>query len=378
MPGFCHWSAVAQVPTVLAMTETSTTPAEELSERLFMEGLGSFHLATVYLGVALGLFDTLATSPGLTADELARAAGIDARYAREWAQAECSAGLVTADDGDPYTGHLSLADGARDVLVDETNPYYLGGLARATAAIGTALGPLVDAYRTGAGVPMAMYGPEIIAAQAQLNRPAFANDLAASWIAGMPDVQARLQDASVPARVADIGCGVGWAAIELAKAFPAITVDGFDSDESSIAEAQRNAAEHGVADRVNFVLLDAAADGYGNSAYDVVFFFECLHDFGRPVEALAAAREAVRPGGSVIVMDERTADTPQVGDPSEMFFATVSATWCLPQSRTVADCEAPGTVFRAATFNEFATRAGWSGHEVLPIEHPMFRFYRLT
>jgi hypothetical protein len=96
------------------------------------------------------------------------------------------------------------------------------------------------------------------------------------------------------------------------------------------------------------------------------------------VEALAAARRAVKPTGTVIVMDERTADRPQIGDPVETFFAVVSATWCLPQSRVVPDCEAPGTVMRPATLESFARRAGWAGFEVLPIEHPFFRFYRLV
>jgi hypothetical protein len=77
-------------------------------------------------------------------------------------------------------------------------------------------------------------------------------------------------------------------------------------------------------------------------------------------------------------MDERTADEPRSGDPVETFLATVSAVWCLPQSRVVRDCEALGTVMRPATFDAFARRAGWAGYDVAPIEHPMFRFYRLV
>jgi hypothetical protein len=77
-------------------------------------------------------------------------------------------------------------------------------------------------------------------------------------------------------------------------------------------------------------------------------------------------------------MDERTGDLPQVGDPVETFFAVISATWCLPQSRVVPDCEAPGTVMRPAALESFARRAGWAGIEVLAVEHPVFRFYRLV
>lgn len=366
----------ARAPYLRSMAEPQS-PVEQLTERLFMEGLGTAHMFTLYLGVHLGLFAALAKEPGLTADKLAAASGTAARYAAEWAQAECAAGLVVADNGDPKTGHLTLADGVEAVLVDELNPAYLGGLPRAAAAVGAATASLVDAYRTGAGVPMSAYGPEVVTAQAQLNRPGYVHELAQSWIPAMPDVESRLRDGEQPARVADIGCGVGWASIELAKAFPHARIDGLDADADSIEQARRNAAEHGVGDRVDFKLIDGA-NGYGDAEYDTVFFFECLHDFGRPVEGLAAARRAVRPGGAVIVMDERTADSPQVGDPMESFFAGFSALWCLPQSMTVANCEAPGTIMRESTFAEFVTRAGWDGYEVVPIEHPMFRFYRLT
>jgi SAM-dependent methyltransferase len=357
--------------------ETGVNAVEELAGRIFAEGLGAMHLATTYLGVELGLFAALDDRPGSTCAELAEATGLDARYVQEWVQAEHIAGLVRSDTADSATGRLSLADGVHEVLVDEVHPAYLGGLARALAAVGTALPELPAAYRTGAGVPAAAYGPEVVTAQAAINRPAFVNDLAPTWLPAIPDLHARLGDASRATRIADVGCGVGWSAIELAKAYPHVRVDGYDVDEPSIAQAVRNAEASGVADRVSFRLLDASG-AYGDGNYDAIFFFECLHDIGRPAEALAAARQAVAADGTVIVMDERTGDEPQVGDPTETFFAAASALWCLPQSRTVPDCEAPGAVMRAATFEQFARRAGWAGYEVVPIEHPVWRFYRLV
>jgi predicted O-methyltransferase YrrM len=363
------------------MTEVATItadPTEALVDRLFGESLGAFHQFTLYLGVRLGLFDALAESAGLTAKELATTASIDERYALEWLQGEAIAGLLDADSTDYSTARFSLAAGVADTLVDQVNPSYLGGLAMAIAAIGTATPSLVEAYRTGDGVPQAAYGPEMVPAQAAINRPAFVNELGSTWVPQMGDTHDRLLDASRPARVADVGCGCGWSAIELAKAFPHITVDGYDADPESIDSARLNAKAHGVDDRVTFSIVDAAASQYGDGDYDVVFLFECLHDIGRPVEALAATRAAVAADGAVIVMDERTADGPSVGDPVEMFFGVVSALWCLPQSRVVPDCEAPGTVMRPATLEAFARRAGWAGYDILPIEHPFFRFYRLV
>jgi SAM-dependent methyltransferase len=366
------------------MTTTVETPTDappeagQITERIFGEGLGAFHLLTVYLGIRLGLFEALAENPGSTVAQLAATTSADARYVREWVQAETIAGLLEADGEDYSTATFRLSIGVREALVDQVHPGYVGGVPMALAALGTGLSSVLDAYRTGAGVPMSSYGPEVVHAQAAFNRPMYVNELTQTVLPQVTELHSRLADATRPARVADVGCGAGWASIELAKAYPSITVDGYDNDEPSIEQARRNAAEHGVADRVRFRSTDASAAPYGRDEYDAVFFFECVHDFGRPVEALASARAAIADGGAVIVMDEGVGERPRIGDPIETFFATASATWCLPQSRMVPDCEAPGAVMRPATLEAFARRAGWAGVEVLPIEHPVFRFYRLA
>ena len=92
--------------------------------------------------------------------------------------------------------------------------------------------------------------------------------------------------------------------------------------------------------------------------------------------SMIAARRALAPGGSVIVMDERVAESLTPGDATELFFATASVLWCLPQGRVDPTSEAPGTVMRPDTFEAIARRAGYGGVEVLPIEHPFWRFYR--
>jgi methylase of polypeptide subunit release factors len=108
-----------------------------------------------------------------------------------------------------------------------------------------------------------------------MNRPAFVNQLVSEWIPQIPDVAARLQDPGRPTCPADVGCGVGWAAIELATAYPHVRVDGFDADEESIARARRNAADAGVSDRVTFEVVDASSH-YGQERYDIILFFECV------------------------------------------------------------------------------------------------------
>lgn len=362
-----------------AVTEIETTPEaiEELVGRIFMEGVGAFHLASVYIGIKHGLFRLLADGGPLTDAELAGKAGLDEWYVREWLQAEVIAGLLLADDDDLRQARFSLAPGVREALVDETGPAYVGGLPLAQAAGLSVMPQLLEAFRTGAGVPYSAYGEDAVAAQAALNRPAFVHQLVPEWIPQIPDVAALLADPTRQARVADVGCGLGWAAIELAKAFPHLRVDGYDSDEASITAARRNAAEAGVADRVTFDVVDASS-GYGEGRYDLVLFFECVHDMAHPVEAMAQARAAIVDGGQVVVMDERVAETLTVGEPTEIFFATASVLWCLPQGRVEPDSEAVGTVMRPDRFRGVVRDAGWSDIEILGIEHPFWRFYRLV
>ena len=205
------------------------------------------------------------------------------------------------------------------------------------------------------------------------------NDLATAWLPAIPDVHQRLADETNPARVADQCCGVGWSTIALAKAFPHLQVDGYDNDEESITRARALAEQEGVADRVRFEVRDIADGTDLEDTYDVAFVFEAIHDLPHPVEALSNLRHITKDGGSVIVMDENVGEsltTP--GDEVERFMASVSVLWCTPQGRVVPDSQVIGTVMRPHQFEEAAQKAGWSGAEVLAVEHPFFRFYRLV
>jgi 2-polyprenyl-3-methyl-5-hydroxy-6-metoxy-1,4-benzoquinol methylase len=190
----------------------------------------------------------------------------------------------------------------------------------------------------------------------------------------MPGVHARLQ--APGARVADLACGAGWSSIAIARAYPDVRVDGFDGDAASVELARANAEAEGVADRVRFVQRDVSA-GEAPGGYDLVCVFEAIHDMSRPVEALAGMRALAAPDGAVLVMDERTNDALTVGDPQEHYLYSVSVLGCLPTGMSSQPSAATGTVMRPATFARYAEEAGFDGVEVLPIEHDMFRFYRL-
>ena len=190
----------------------------------------------------------------------------------------------------------------------------------------------------------------------------------------MPDVHERLL---AGARVGDVACGAGWSSIGIALAYPDARVDGYDVDEASIELARANAAASGVADRVTFHVRDIAA-GPPPGEYDLVCVFEAIHDMARPVEALRSVRAMAGGGGAVLVMDERTADTFNApGDEIERIFYGFSLVLCLPAGMAEEESAATGTVMRADTLRGYAQAAGFGGVEVLDIEHPMFRLYRL-
>jgi 2-polyprenyl-3-methyl-5-hydroxy-6-metoxy-1,4-benzoquinol methylase len=370
-------------------TSTTTTPqagvvgidpgsaAEALADRLFVAAVDAVELLNVYLGHTHGLYRRLADDGPVTCNGLADDAGLDRRYLREWLQSQVVAGFVMVAGTDLDTAAFRLAPGGREVLVDETSPTYLAPLAQCATAAAQAVPALVEAFRTGAGVPYASYGPEALSAQAALNRPAYIHLLAAQWVPAIPGLAALLAG---PARVADIGCGAGWAAIELAKAYPLVRVDGYDSDDASIALARRNAAEQGLTDRVTFEVRDLREPDTGMPRYDAVLLLECLHDMTYPSLVLRTVRGHLADGAVVIVMDERADETLVAAsdDPVQRFLAGISPLWCLPQGVSGPTAQPYGAVFRPAHLREVARQAGFTGVDVLPIDHRFWRFYRLN
>jgi SAM-dependent methyltransferase len=358
------------------MTTPPTDPTA-FSDKVFHAALGTMETFNLYLGDRLGWFDALAEAPA-TAAELAERTKTQPRYAIEWLELMAVYGNVTVLDdaaGDRLQRRYALPPGAAEVLTDRHSLNYLGALPQIFAAVGAKLDKLLEAYRNGGGVSWAELGDNARDSQAALNRPWFESALAPA-LASVPELNAVLQRPN--ARIADIGCGAGWSTIALARAYPTAAVLGVDIDEPSIRAAKANAEAAGIADRVRFTVGDAA--GLAElGPFDAGFAFECLHDMPRPVEVLAAIHDAVRSDGLVIIMDEAVADdfvTP--GDQLEQVMYGYSTLICLPDGLSSTPSEGTGTVMRRSVLTDYATRAGFSSVDVLPIEDFAFwRFYRL-
>jgi 2-polyprenyl-3-methyl-5-hydroxy-6-metoxy-1,4-benzoquinol methylase len=255
-------------------------------------------------------------------------------------------------------------------------PDRAAALADRLAGIGEVLPRVAHAYRTGGGVPYSAYREAFRHGQGHINRPAFSNELAAGWLAAMPDVVAGLECAQ-HARIADLRCGQGWSTIALANAFRDAWVDGLDSDPASIEDARRYAAEAGLDGRLRFSCADAG-ELTGCGPYDLIVILEALHDMARPADVLRAARGALSDGGTLLVVDDRVAGSfTAPGDDVERMMFGWSVTHCLPSQMAEQPSAALGTAMRADTIRALATKAGYARVDVLPVENDFFRLYRL-
>jgi SAM-dependent methyltransferase len=345
-------------------------------ERLSASFLGFFDVLAIRLGDRLGLYRALADMGPQTPKELAERAGIAERYAREWLEQQSVSGVISVIDAGTPAARFELPAAHAEVLLDADSLSYTMPSIRNLTILPSVFELLVDAYRSGGGVPWDAYGNASREGVGEGNRPRYLQVLAQTWIPGIPDVHARLLDGR-PGRVADVGCGTGWSSIAVALAYPHALVHGFDLDAPSIELARANAKTHGVDDRVTFDARDAGEPG-DSGAYDLVTFFECMHDMAHPVHALAAARTMLADGGAVLVADEKTneAFTGELDD-TERYHYGWSLFACLPAAMTEPDSAGTGTVMRPSTLERYASEAGLRRFEILPVDDDAFRLYLL-
>lgn len=359
--------------------ETLYDPAarrDALAARMFEATLGAFDLLAVHLGLDLGLYRTLHEQGPATPPELAGRAGVHVRYAREWLEHQAVSGLLdvvgAADDADAR--RYALPAEHAEVLLDPDHLSTMTPMPLMVVSAARTWPALLDAYRTGGGVDWTDY-PRLSEAQELANRPLFQKLLADAWLPAIPDVHARLSAGG--ARVADVAAGAGWSSIGMARGYPGITVDGLDLDAEAIGRARENAAAAGLSDRVRFHVVDAG-DHSLDGQFDLVTIFEAVHDLARPVEVLTAVRHLLKPDGVAIVMDEKVAETfTAPGDEIERLMYGYSLFFCLANGLADRPSAGTGTVMRPETFRRYAQEAGFGRVTILPIEHDVFRFYRL-
>jgi 2-polyprenyl-3-methyl-5-hydroxy-6-metoxy-1,4-benzoquinol methylase len=254
-----------------------------------------------YIGQKLGLYKALAQAGPVTPAELAQQTSTNARYIREWLINQAASGYV---DYDGASGRFSLAPEQAMALTDESSPFYVGGGFYVIKAMTSAVSRIEDYFKNGGGMLWGEHDPDLFVGTERFFRPGYAAHLTASWIPSLTGIEEKLKAGG---KVADIGCGHGSSTVIMAQAYPKSRFWGFDNHEKSIETARQRARDAGVSDRVTFAVSNASE--LRDEQYDMVSFFDCLHDMGDPTGACKRAYEVLNADGSALIVEPMAGNT---------------------------------------------------------------------
>ena len=286
---------------------------------------GAMSIPTARVGFRLGLFDALNEGPA-SAGELARRAGnLQERYVREWLLAQAANGFV---EYDPANDAFSISPEQAMVFCVKDSPVYLRGAFELVGAMIEAESKVEECFRNGSGVRWGDHAGCLFCATGAFFRPGYVNNIVQNWIPALDGVSAKLEHG---AKVADVGCGVGFSTLLMAEAWPNSSFVGFDFHEPSIIEARRHAKEHGLGDRVRFEV--AKAKEIAENSFDLITMFDCLHDMGDPAGCSAHMHRILSPGGSWMVVEPIAGDSPADNlNPVGRLYYNASTMICVPTS----------------------------------------------
>jgi 2-polyprenyl-3-methyl-5-hydroxy-6-metoxy-1,4-benzoquinol methylase len=344
---------------------------EKFTDRVMSDVNAAMSCLNLYIGHRLNLFQALHLLGSTDPKGLADYSHTNERYIKEWLECLAAGAYI---DHDHETGKFSIPPEHALALTRQDNPYYMAAFLCWIPSLAGVVKPVIKAFQTGEGVPYEAYGKDGLEAIGQGNKPMFINDYVACWIPAMDNMKEKLESG---ARVADIGCGYGWSSIALAKGFPGVKVDAYDSDSASITEANKNAMKEGVSEQVVFHDIPVE-DIPQNGKYDLITAFECLHDMAYPETALQKMKEMLSEDGAVLISEEAVGDNLEENKNflGHMMY-NFSVLHCLPQSMVFPESAAIGTVFNPSKIKKMAAEAGFSKFEVLPVENDFWRLYIL-
>lgn len=280
-------------------------------------------LANLILGDELGLYRAMADSQFITPDELAQKTGCNARLLREWLSAQAASGYMEHQDG-----RFRLPEEQAMALAIEDSPVYAAGGASVIAALYHDKDKLVAAMRGDGGLPWGDHHPYMFSGTERFFRPGYRAHLVSEWLPTLTGVIDKLQ---AGAKVADVGCGHGASTVILAQAFPASQFYGFDYHSPSITVSSQRAAEGGVAERAQFI--QASAKDFPGHDFDLICYFDCLHDMGDPVGAARHAYKALKDDGTVLLVEPFANDSLEENStPVGRLFYAASTFICTPNS----------------------------------------------
>ncbi len=332
-------------------------PVQERTTEEFV-GQALADLAACYGGVAistghrLGLYRALAGRGPLSSRELASRTRCEERYVREWLNSQVAAGYLAYHE---ESATYELPAEHEPVLVDEDSPVFLASTFEIPASMWFDQERTLAAFRTGGGIPWGEHDGRLYCGIAAVYRNAYRASLVPEWLPALDGVVAKLDRG---ARVADVGSGHGHSTVLMAQAFERARFIGFDTHDASVEAARAEAEAAGVIDRVDFQRADAKS--YAGDGYDLICFFDTLHDLGDPVGAARHALQALAPDGTLMVVEPYAGDavTDNLGAIGRLYY-TGSTMLCCPHSRSEDVGLALGAQAGPARLTAVLTEAGF-------------------
>ena len=288
---------------------------------------GTLHSAMAVIGDKLGLYKAMAEAGPLTSEELAKRTGTTERYVREWLASQAAGGYAGYDE---TTRRFFLTEEQAFALTNENGPVFLPGAFQLALAALRSEPRIATAFKTGEGVGWHEHDPGLFGGTERFFRPGYAARLVDSWIPAFEGLEDKMKSG---AKVADVGCGHGASTILMARAYPNSTFVGFDYHRPSVEYARFKAQEEGLADRVSFEI--ATAKDFAGNDYDLVAFFDALHDMGDPVGAAKHVLATLKSDGSWMIVEPFANDKVEDNlNPIGRIFYSASTMLCTPASRS--------------------------------------------
>jgi 2-polyprenyl-3-methyl-5-hydroxy-6-metoxy-1,4-benzoquinol methylase len=305
----------------------------------------------VVIGDKLGLYRAMAGAGPVTSEQLAEATGTSERYVREWLGAQAAAGYLRYAGNERY----ELPDEHAIPLTDETSPACVIGAFETAVGAAKATDRIADAFLTGEGFGWGEHDAHVHTGCERFFRPGYVNFLTSTWIPALDGVEDRLDQGI---EVADVGCGHGASTVHMARTYLNSTFTGFDSHANSIETARKRAAETGVLERVKF---ECASAKNITGSYDLIAFFDCLHDLGDPVGALSSARSHLKDDGTILLVEPMAGDAVDDNlNPVGAAYYGLSTMLCTPNAMAQERETVLGAQAGEARLRDVVSRAGLS------------------
>lgn len=338
-------------------------------ERMTAFASGLTTMGLLALADRTGILQAMVGAGPMTIDEVAGTAGSDARYTEEILRGLAAAEVI---EYEPVSEAFTLPDEHAAVVADDESPYSLAGYLDMLPAMIQRLPELTEAVRGGGGVPFPDFGERAVLGVERANSPGTRILLARRWLATMPDVVEKLERG---ARVADVGCGTGTAALTMGEAYPNSEIVGVDVDLRSIERANDRLRASNLG---NVTFVAGGAESL-HGPFDLITAFDVVHDIAHPLEALKQIRAALADDGVLLMMEPNvSADLEDdVGRDQAALVYGISTMFCLTQSLAQGGAGL-GAAWGPRRAEQLCREAGFTEFTRLPIDNPFSAFYRVS